>query len=106
MGDQVVRIDASDSVVTEQPSIRRVEAFCTKIAVPSSGTGPLIPSNIDDPAPGALLVIRFDGVAGSPKTPIRMNEEALGTVGFRGLQWAILDSNQRPLPCDGSALAS
>ena len=65
MGDQVVLIDASDSVVTEQPSIRKVEVFCTKIAPPSSGAGPLIPSNIDDPVLGALLVIRSDGVAGS-----------------------------------------
>lgn len=51
-GDEVVLINALDSVVTEQSSIRRVEVFCTNIARPSSRSGPLITSDIDDPEPG------------------------------------------------------
>ena len=37
---------------------------------------------------------------------LRQNEKAPEPEAPGPFEWAILDSNQRPLPCDGSALAS
>jgi hypothetical protein len=43
--------------------------------------------------------------AGAFTRPERVSSEARSDAGFCGIGWwAVLGSNQRPLPCEGSAL--
>gem|GEM_PF-6579796 len=43
--------------------------------------------------------------AGAFTRPERVSREARSDAGFGGIGWwAVLGSNQRPLPCEGSAL--